>query len=357
MFKFIFTLVLTTPLFSQCVGTGCPGTSSGGAVSSVFTRTGAVTATSGDYTAAQVTNAESTANKNAASGYVGLTSASNFPAKYENIPVSAPTGGGGSYTILAGDMGTIMKDTNSGGIMKFPAITNYPSGAWFCIYGTSAGIGYQANADAATLDGASPGLSNYLLNGTRCMVSDGSNWFTKGIGLYQNVGRATFSAAGGNNGMQAQAGAGDYDLPAMGGTQTQSATGTLGTYFTSTAKRFAGQTAAKSVITYTSGEGNGTVDASYLISANINVTASTTNSFTATVTYTDETNTSQTQTLPFVALAGTTLTTITNVTGVGPYEGVPIHIRCKTNTTIVIATVGTFTSVTYNVEAHIRHIK
>lgn len=51
----------------------------GGAVSSVFTRTGAVVATSGDYTVAQVTGAEATANKGAVSGYAGLGANSRVP--------------------------------------------------------------------------------------------------------------------------------------------------------------------------------------------------------------------------------------------------------------------------------------
>ena len=53
--------------------------SGGGAVSSVFTRTGAVVAASGDYTAAQVTGAEDTANKGAVNGYAGLGANSRVP--------------------------------------------------------------------------------------------------------------------------------------------------------------------------------------------------------------------------------------------------------------------------------------
>lgn len=42
--------ILTINSFCQCIGTGCPG-GSGGTVSSVFSRTGAVVATGGDYAA------------------------------------------------------------------------------------------------------------------------------------------------------------------------------------------------------------------------------------------------------------------------------------------------------------------
>lgn len=117
--------------------------------------------------------------------------------------------------------------------------------------------------------------------------------------------------------------------------------------------RSTAQTAAvASVTTYTVGAADG----SFIVSANINVTASVTNSFTCTCTYTDETNTSQTLNLSFSNVAGTFLTTITNVTGTGAYEGVQLHIRAKASTAITIATTGTFTSVTYNAEGTITQI-
>lgn len=111
--------------------------------------------------------------------------------------------------------------------------------------------------------------------------------------------------------------------------------------------RLTGKTAAQaSVATYTVGASDG----SFVVSANVNVTTSTLHNFTVTVAYTDETNTAQTLTLNFSQLTGALVTAITNATGVGPYEGVPLHIRCKASTAITIATTGTFTTVTYNVE-------
>lgn len=107
--------------------------------------------------------------------------------------------------------------------------------------------------------------------------------------------------------------------------------------------------AVASVATFTVGSA---ADASFLISANVNVTTSTLHSFTVTCTYTDETNTSRTTTFTFTLLA-TQLSTITNTTGVGAYEGVPQHIRAKAGTSITIATTGTFTTVAYNVEGYI----
>jgi len=74
------------------------------------------------------------------------------------------------------------------------------------------------------------------------------------------------------------------------------------------------------------------------------------------VTYTDEGNTSRTVTLNFSTIAGAITPTIANAGGAAPYEGVPLHIRCKASTAITIATTGTFTTVTYNCEAYITQI-
>lgn len=107
-----------------------------------------------------------------------------------------------------------------------------------------------------------------------------------------------------------------------------------------------------SVATYT----NGATDGSFIVSANVNVTTSTAHNFTVNCTYTDETNTSRTLILAFVQLAGTIVSAITNVTGAGPYEGIPVHIRCKASTAITISTASNFTTVTYNVEGYITQI-
>lgn len=112
-------------------------------------------------------------------------------------------------------------------------------------------------------------------------------------------------------------------------------------------QRFAAQTAAKASVTSLTAQ---TGDATYLVSANVNITTATLFNFTVTCAYTDETNTSRTLTLPFVGLAGTSLTALVNTGGAGPYSGSPQQIRAKGGTTVTIATTGTFTTVTYNVE-------
>lgn len=118
-----------------------------------------------------------------------------------------------------------------------------------------------------------------------------------------------------------------------------------------TTGRSTAQTAAvASVATYTLGA----TDASYEVSANVLVTTSSAEAFTVTCAYTDEGNTARTQTLPFVLLAGTTAAAINFSNGAVPYEGIPIHIRCKASTAITIATTGTFTGSTYNCEGVIK---
>lgn len=123
---------------------------------------------------------------------------------------------------------------------------------------------------------------------------------------------------------------------------------------TNIVSRSTAQTAAvASVVTQTVGA----ADASYIVSANVLVTTATTHSFNVSVTYTDESNVSRTVTLNFSTLAGIiSNAAITNVAGTVPYEGAPLHIRCKAATTITIATTGTFSAVVYNVEGSISQI-
>jgi hypothetical protein len=110
--------------------------------------------------------------------------------------------------------------------------------------------------------------------------------------------------------------------------------------------------AVASVAAYTVGAADG----SFMVSANVLVTTSTTHSFSVQMTYTDESNTSRTVTFNVQQLGGTLVTAITNVTGASAYEGIPLHIRAKAATAITILTSGTFTSVTYNVEGAITQI-
>src|ERR1035437_4040095 len=117
--------------------------------------------------------------------------------------------------------------------------------------------------------------------------------------------------------------------------------------------RATGQTAANaSVATYTLGA----TDASYEVSMNVLVTTATINAFTCECAYTDEGNTARVLTLQFSSLAGAFVTSIANAAGAVPYEGVPLHIRCKASTAITLRTqaAGTYTTIVYNVEGIIK---
>jgi hypothetical protein len=118
--------------------------------------------------------------------------------------------------------------------------------------------------------------------------------------------------------------------------------------------RLVAQTAAQaSVSTFTAPASDGT----YEVSANILVTTATTHAFTVTCAYTDEGNTARTITLPFVLVAGSAIVnSVANANGTVPYIGIPLHIRVKASTAITIATTGTFTTVTYNVEGYIKKL-
>lgn len=129
------------------------------------------------------------------------------------------------------------------------------------------------------------------------------------------------------------------------------ATAAIGLPVTVAFGRATAQTAAKaSLATYTPAS-----DGSFLVSANVNVTTSTSHSFNVTVAYHDENNTSRTMSLPFASLAGTFTPTIAN-TNVTAYSSAQFHIRAKGGTAITIQTSGTFTTVTYNVEALIAQV-
>ena len=101
----------------------------------------------------------------------------------------------------------------------------------------------------------------------------------------------------------------------------------------------------------------GGVDASYEILMNVCVTTSTTHTFTCECAYTSEDNQARVITMPFRLVGDTTaLTSSIAAAAAVPYHGVPLLIRCKTNTTITLRTqaAGTYTAVTYNVEGWIQ---
>lgn len=117
------------------------------------------------------------------------------------------------------------------------------------------------------------------------------------------------------------------------------------------AGRATAQSAANSSIsTYTVGAADG----SFEVSANMNVTASTSLVTTLTCTYTDESNTARTMVFPVTQLSGSFIAAGA-ITGTGAWETPIMHIRCKASTAITILTsTGTFTGVTYTAEGIIK---
>jgi hypothetical protein len=82
------------------------------------------------------------------------------------------------------------------------------------------------------------------------------------------------------------------------------------------------------------------------------VTTATNHSFTMTCAFTDSNGSARTATLNFFLVAGGALTqTIANAAGAVPYMGIPFTFRSQLNQSIVVATTGTFTTVTYEIGA------
>lgn len=107
--------------------------------------------------------------------------------------------------------------------------------------------------------------------------------------------------------------------------------------------------AVTTVVTHTVGAS----DSSFECSANVLVTIATSHNFNVVLAYTDEGNTARTVNFQFQTPTSAT-SAILNGNGTIPYMGIPIHIRCKAATTIVISTAGVFTTVEYNVEGLIK---
>lgn len=173
--------------------------------------------------------------------------------------------------------------------------------------------------------------------------------------LHLKAGSATANTAplkftSGTNLTTAETGTMEYTDPVLYFTPTGTVRGVV---LVSKSARATAQTAANaSVFTYTLPA----TDASFKVSANVLVTTSSAEAFTVTCAYTDEGNTARTVTMPFILLAGTTAAAVNFGNGAVPYEGLVFRIRCKASTAITIATTGTFTGATYNVEAGITQI-
>lgn len=148
--------------------TGCGTGGSGGAITSVFGRTGAVTAQSGDYTVSQITGAEATANKGVAGGYASLDSSGKAPAsQIPSLPESQITN---LSSDLAGKLGSSGPQTFSGdltvtGKVKADSFESTGAGPWSVegSYGTMTAaaankskLGFDANGRLSVSENAGP---------------------------------------------------------------------------------------------------------------------------------------------------------------------------------------------------------
>ena len=110
--------------------------------------------------------------------------------------------------------------------------------------------------------------------------------------------------------------------------------------------RVTGKTSGQnSIAVFTVGANDGT----FLVSGNVNCTSYSSGNINIQVTYTDETNASDTVSLQGHFTSGYTV----NVSGTGAFECQPVQIRAKAGTSITVKTAGTFTA-TYNAEGAIR---
>lgn len=284
----------------------------------------------------------------------------------------ATSGDGGELQIVAG---SAQDGNGSGGALNLAsgdgdATGNGEGGEVVIRVGQSYGSG--VGSDFSAYAGSSAGSGN----GGNLLWSAGGGGSTGGNGGYVEFDGGSAAGGNGNGGdvvfaAGAKNGAGTpgkfkflpgglnfYGILDMNSVATTDKTFTFpnytGTVGVNQGGRVTAQTAAvASVATYTVGSS----DASFRVSGNVNVTTSTAHSFTVTCTYTDETNSARTLTLGFTQLAGATIiSSITNVTGAGPYVGLTYGIRCKAATTITFATTGTFTTVTYNAEGRLEQL-
>ena len=267
-------------------------------------------------------------------------------------------GGGGSLAFVCGDAAIDPGGLNTGGSGGGITLTT----------GIGAGGGHGGDMLFTLGDGGAEGASDggaysVTAGNSHAGGDGGSITFTAG-GDSGESGRggsvAFYAGSGGSNGSMLFGLTGGNAVSFILGGLTNSRAATFPDYdFTyasqPTVSRSTAQTAANASVAIATAPAS---DTSYEICANVNVTTSTTHSFTVICAYTDEGNTARTLTLGFTQLSGATLiTAITNVTGAGPYESPTYRIRAKASTTITIATTGTFTTVTYNVEGSIRRIQ
>ena len=247
----------------------------------------------------------------------------------------------GASTPDTGNFTTLTSTTmffGSGGTGSTPAIISGNGGS-----GANGGVVYRGRVNS--VDKFSIATEAAIFGGTGTTLSIVSN--SDSIKLYPNSALgATFSSTGlAVTGVVTTTGKySNYNSVATTGWGVPAIYG---------AGRVTAQSAANaSISTYTVGAADG----SFEVSANMNVTVSTTLVTTLTCTYTDESNTSRTMIFPVQQLTGSFIAAGA-ITGLGAWETPTMHIRCKASTAITIGTTaGTFTGVTYTAEGIIKQM-
>lgn len=250
---------------------------------------------------------------------------------YSN-PASALSSGNRLGFILFGGASSATSLRNAAGITAF-AEENWVDGS---AYGAgfrfeTITAGGTARTEKARLDNA----GNFGLKAT--------SFGTSAVGVFA-VGNGTPPASSPASMIQTYAESGIYKV--------RDVNGNIGSLGVVARGRFTAQTAAvASIAAYTVGA----ADASFMVSGNALVTSVGTYSFGLEIDYTDESNTARTYVMPFTGQSGNTVPNMTG--GTSAYAAaLPTHIRCKAGTTITVKTVGTFTTVTYNVEVNISQV-
>lgn len=103
-----------------------------------------------------------------------------------------------------------------------------------------------------------------------------------------------------------------------------------------------------SVMAYTVGAADGTFE----VSGDITMTSFAAGSFQLVCSYTDESNTARVINIPF--WRGNAY--VISATAADVWLGSPFTIRAKAGTTVTLATSGTFTTVTYNVDGLLKQV-
>ncbi len=171
-----------------------PPGSSGGAVSSVFGRTGAVVKSGSDYAVADITGAEATANKDATGGYAGLTlfkinfknAANTFTNFFANATTAART-----YT-FQDRSGTIADDTDLA--LKAPLVS--PALVTPTITGVTDGSSATAGKVGEYISSAVQGITigNSYVAVTSISLTAGDWDISAQIGNYGAGGNAWYQA-------------------------------------------------------------------------------------------------------------------------------------------------------------------